>query len=118
MVPMVGRRLVVLAAVFASGCLFGLSGDVAARDAKKLVAAGAVLLDVRTPAEYAEKHIDGAVNIPVQELASRLDEVGPRERPVVVYCRSGHRAAKAAAMLREAGFTQVHDLGAMSRWPD
>ena len=118
MVPVLDRRLVVLAAVFAGGCLFGLSGDIAARDAKKLVDSGAVLLDVRTPAEYAEKHIGGAVNIPVQELATRLDEVGPRDRDVVVYCRSGHRAARAAAMLREAGFTKVHDLGAMSRWPD
>ncbi len=117
MMPLV-RRVSPAAIVLASGCLLALSGDVGARDAKRLVENGAVLLDVRTPEEYAAKHIEGARNIPVQELATRLDEVGPRDRPVVVYCRSGHRAAKATEMLRGAGFTEVHDLGAMSRWPD
>lgn len=53
---------------------------------------GHLLIDVRTPAEFASGHIAGAVNIPVDELASRLSEV-PQGQPVVVYCRSGNRSA-------------------------
>lgn len=59
------------------------------------------ILDVRTPAEFAQKHLPGAVNIPVEELKGRIDEV-PADRPVVVYCRSGMRAGKAGAMLNQA----------------
>lgn len=59
------------------------------------------ILDVRTPAEFAQKHVPDAVNIPVEELEGRIDEV-PADRPVVVYCRSGVRAGKAGAMLNQA----------------
>jgi rhodanese-related sulfurtransferase len=83
--------------------------------ARKLVASGAMLLDVRTPEEFAAGHIEGATNIPVQELGARLAEV-PKHQPVVVYCASGGRSARAAAMLRQAGVGQVHDLGAMHHW--
>lgn len=77
---------------------------------------GALLLDVRTPEEFAAGHVEGAVNIPVQNLAERMAEVGPQDRPVVVYCRSGARSARATAMLKEAGYQQLLDLGPMSAW--
>ena len=112
------RASMLLVALALGGCLFAFSGDTSGRDAKRMVEQGALLLDVRTPAEYAGGHLRGAVNIPVQELAARLAEVGVKDRPIVVYCRSGHRSSNATDMLRGAGFTQVHDLGAMSRWPD
>lgn len=76
-----------------------------------------LLLDVRSPEEYEAGHLAGAVNVPVDEVGARLDELGARDRPVIVYCRSGRRSARAAAALREAGFTQVHDLGGMSNGP-
>jgi rhodanese-related sulfurtransferase len=84
-------------------------------EAKRLVAEGALLLDVRTPAEYAAGHVDGAVNIPVQVLGQRLGDVGAKDRPVVVYCQSGGRSARAAAELRQAGYT-AHDLGGIGNW--
>jgi phage shock protein E len=85
--------------------------------AKKLVAeGGARLVDVRTPEEYAQKHIDGAINIPIDELEFRFDELLPKNLPLVVYCASGVRAAYAAKLLKAAGFTDVYNLGAMSRW--
>lgn len=90
----------------------GLSGN----DARTLVANGARLVDVRTAEEFASGHIEGAVNIPVQELDRRMRELDPVEQPVVVYCRSGARSRRASEMLRSGGFTSVHDLGAMSRW--
>ncbi len=71
-----------------------------------------VLLDVRTPAEFAEAHAEGAINIPVQELPRRIAELD-RSRRVVVYCRSGARSAAAATMLRSAGYT-VEDCSTLS----
>lgn len=82
---------------------------------RQLVEAGALLLDVRTPAEFREGHVPRATNIPVQELPMRLREVGPTNRPVVVYCRSGGRSAQAAAVLRGAGY-EVKDVGPMTAW--
>lgn len=91
-------------------------GDTEASEARRLVADGARLVDVRTTAEFTSGHLPGAVNIPVHQLAARLDEVGPKERGVVVYCTSGVRSAHAARLLREAGYARVLDLGGMSQW--
>lgn len=82
---------------------------------RELVRKGALLLDVRTPEEFAENHIPGAINIPVQVLHERVEELGSRERKVVVYCRSGARSARAAGMLRSAGY-EVLDIGGVHNW--
>ena len=86
------------------------------KKAKALVAGGAKLVDVRSPAEFTEKHIDGAVNVPLAEVANT--DMGAKDKPVVVYCGSGTRSAKAAAKLQAKGYTQVFDLGAMSSWDE
>lgn len=91
-------------------------GKTSSEEAHRLVAEGAVLVDVRTVGEYSSGHIEGAINIPVAEIARRSDEIGPKEQPVVVYCHSGSRSAAAASTLRSQGFTVVEDLGGMSRW--
>ncbi len=88
-------------------------GGADANQAQQWVADGAMLLDVRTPQEFQSGHLRGAVNIPVQQLAQRLDEVDADR--VVVYCRSGARSARAAQMLRQAG-KEVLDIGTMARW--
>ncbi len=104
---------IVLALVY---FVFLRGGDIAGGEARKLVQDGARLVDVRTPAEFAAGHIDGALNIPVQELERRMDELEPRDQPIVVYCRSGNRSRSASHLLKSVGFTAVHDLGAISRW--
>jgi len=81
----------------------------------------ALLLDVRTPEEFAEGYAEGATNIPVQQLADRLSEIeqlleGDHQRPIVVYCRSGRRATRAKEMLLEAGFSKVTNLGGLTDW--
>ncbi len=81
--------------------------------ARTLLAAGAQLVDVRTPFEFKSGHLDGALNIPVDQLPRRLDEIA-RDRPVVLYCRSGSRSRRAAGILAQAGVTDLHDLGPMS----
>lgn len=85
------------------------------QEAQRRVAAGAVLLDVRTPREFAAGHVEGAINIPVQELSARHDEI-PRGDGVVVYCHSGQRSAIAARELEADGY-EVYDLGSLSSWP-
>jgi len=93
------------------------AGDVIGRDeAHRLVDQGALLLDVRTPEEFARGHLPGARNVPVQVLESRLADVGDRALPVVVYCRSGARSAHAKAILTSHGFGAVSDLGGMNRY--
>ncbi len=83
--------------------------------AREKVAAGALLLDVRSEGEFRSGAIPGAKNIPVQSLGGRLKELD-KARPVVVYCASGMRSANAASMLRKNGFTEVSDLGPASAW--
>ena len=94
------------------------AGQVSSEVAHTLVEKqGALLLDVRTPEEFAEQHLAGALNVPVQELEARLASLpAKKDQDIVVYCRSGARSARAAAMLTAAGFTRVHDLGGMSHW--
>jgi rhodanese-related sulfurtransferase len=77
-----------------------------------------VLIDVRTPEEFAAGHIPGALNIPYDMLSTRLHELqGHQDDEVVVYCRTGRRAKIAEQALTEAGFVNVRDLaGHMVAW--
>jgi len=89
--------------------------------AHKLVAAGGLLVDVRTPEEFATRHVEGAVNIPVDDLKGRLGEIdkltgGDKSKPIVVYCQAGGRAGRAKTMLVEAGHPQVTNLGGLADW--
>jgi len=107
-----------IAVVLAVGAylMFGRGREIQGGEARQLVAAGARLVDVRSPEEYARGHLPGAVNIPVQELDRRLADAGPVDHELIVYCRSGHRSSRAAQILREHGFTKVHNLGPMTAW--
>ncbi len=84
--------------------------------ARALIDAGATVIDVRSPEEFAEGHLAKAVNLPVAQVDSRISEVvtlvgGNRNQPVVVYCAAGGRAAKAKRALETAGFTNVVNGG-------
>lgn len=96
------------------GCVPEGGAQVSSAEAHQLVRQGATLVDVRTPEEFAGGHLDGARNVPLDALTARVTEL-PRDRAVVVYCRSGARSARAAAVLRGAGH-DVRDLGPMSAW--
>lgn len=74
-----------------------------------------VLIDVRTPSEFADGFIEGAINIPVQELEQRLSEV-PEGQTIVLYCRSGNRSSQAATILENAGFSDIYDMGGIIQW--
>lgn len=74
-----------------------------------------LLLDVRTPKEFAEGHLPGAVNIPHDQLASRLSEID-RDHWVLVYCRSGARATMAEGVLVNEGIEVRQVEGSWLRW--
>lgn len=70
---------------------------------------GALLVDVRTPGEVAEGMVEGAVNIPLQEMTHRLAEF-PKDRDLLIYCRSGKRSMAASNFLVENGYTRVFNV--------
>ena len=74
------------------------------------------VLDVRTPEEFVSGHVPGAVNIPYDQVGARLAEV-PKDKQVVLYCRSGRRAAMAGQVLVQNGYTTLQHLeGDMTAW--
>jgi phage shock protein E len=76
----------------------------------------AILIDVRTPDEYRDGHIPGVANIPLAELEKRLGEV-PKDKKVVIICRTGNRSAQGTKLLRGKGFDNVvNSTGGMSTW--
>ena len=78
--------------------------------------AGAFLLDVRQPEEWNEVHIPNSTLIPLDQLASRVDEL-PRDQEIVVVCRSGNRSATGRDILLDAGFTHVTSMaGGVTQW--
>lgn len=77
-----------------------------------------IVLDVRSPEEFAAGHVPGAINIPYTHLPARISSMpSPTDKDVVVYCEIGVRAEKAAASLRDNGFTRLMHLdGDMKQW--
>ena len=77
---------------------------------------GALIVDVRSPAEYAAGHLPNAKNIPLSDIDKRASEL-PGGKPVIICCASGMRSARAAAALRKAGRTDVFNLdGGVQAW--
>lgn len=100
--------LALLAFCFANTALAGGGDPAVAAKAWPLIDNGALLIDVRTAEEFADGHIDGAINIPYQQTDALESAIGAdKQRQVVVYCRSGHRAGIAKDALEKAGYTNV-----------
>jgi rhodanese-related sulfurtransferase len=116
----VGVLVVALAIILAISNLSGnsqsLSSEVSVKEAQTMVANGAFLLDVREQSEWDEGHVQGATLIPLGELSSHLDEL-PKDKTIVVMCRTGHRSAQGRNILLAAGFTQVTSMsGGINEW--
>ncbi len=78
---------------------------------------GAMFVDVRSAAEFASGNALGTINIPLQELGSRLGEI-PKSAPVVLCCASGTRSGMAKLVLMKNGYGAVHNVGAWSKLLD
>lgn len=82
--------------------------------------ASLLILDVRTPEEFAAGHVPGAINVPHTHLPARAAELAAKgDKEIVLYCRTGRRAENAASRLREHGFTRLLHLdGDMQQWTE
>ena len=90
--------------------------EVSVAQAQQLRDKNAFILDVREPSEWTQFHIPGATLIPLGQLPDRLNEV-PKDRQVVVVCRTGHRSAEGRDILKQAGFTAVTSMtGGVTEW--
>jgi len=72
-------------------------------DYKALLSSGAIIIDVRTPGEFKSGHIKGAINIPVDEIRSKANELKQKGKVVITCCRSGARSGMAAGILNKNG---------------
>lgn len=85
--------------------------DINIEELKKMTSNGATLVDVRSPQEYNEGHIDNAISIPEYELQFRCrKELCNKEKLIIVYCSTGHRSKKAQKELCKMGYKQVYNL--------
>ena len=81
-------------------------------------ASGYVILDVRTPEEFAEKHIPNAINIPNETIGTaEIPELPDKDQLILVYCRSGNRSKQASQKLADMGYTNVVEFGGINSWP-
>lgn len=82
-----------------------------------LEAGGVTLVDVRTPEEYAEGHIAGAINIRNEAIKGEPPELPDKRARILLYCRSGLRAEDAMMKLDEMGYTDLYNMGSVLDWP-
>jgi rhodanese-related sulfurtransferase len=79
-------------------------------DLSEIVAKGAIIVDVRTKAEYQSGHIKGSVNIPLQVLTQQLSKL-KKDKPIITCCASGMRSASAKGILKSNGYAEVYNGG-------
>ncbi len=79
-------------------------------DLGELIKNGAIILDVRTKAEYQMGHVKGSINIPLDQLTSNLNKLD-KNKPIITCCASGMRSGTAKGVLQNRGFTQVYNGG-------
>ena len=77
-----------------------------------------IILDVRTPEEFAKKHIPGALNIPNETIGTEeIPELPDKDQLILVYCRSGNRSKQASEKLVALGYTNIVEFGGINDWP-
>ena len=104
------------APVAAQSSTASLPAEISVAEAAARRDAGAFILDVRQPDEWNEAHVPGSTLIPLDQLEARVNEV-PKDKEVVVICRSGNRSKPGRDALKAAGFTQVTSVsGGLNEW--
>jgi len=99
-------------------CAWVQANDIKTIDQQSvLTAEDLVIVDVRTPEEFAKGHVPGAINVPVAEFADNLHMFADKNQNIVTYCRSGRRAMQALEVLQANGYTDLHHLeGDIREW--
>lgn len=75
---------------------------------------GATVIDVRSSWEYADGHIEGALNIPLDEIPTRISEIKDLKAPYLLYCQSGNRSGIATSLLQQSGVEEVYNSGGLA----
>ena len=111
------KKIICVLILLLTAGLFSACSKVSDEDLKKAreaVANGALIVDVRTPKEFSEKHIVGAVNLPIEEIMKGRINL-PKNKEIVLYCRTGSRSSASAKVLKEQGWS-VYDVATQSDW--
>lgn len=108
--------LIILALVLLVLFLVKRSGQVAAKGVPALLQSGALLIDVRSPAEFNARHLPTAINIPLDTIETALPRrVQEKSRVLLLHCQSGVRSGVASKKLRHLGYAKAYNLGSYSR---
>ncbi|HPF30872.1 MAG TPA: rhodanese-like domain-containing protein [Candidatus Saccharibacteria bacterium] len=116
-------RLAILIAIIGVGAYMYINNyskddiyDIAISQIKENVGKNAVIIDVRTSEEYAEKHAEDAINIPLLDIQNGIKPDVPLDGIIYVYCKTGIRAKEAKAILEKDGFNNVINLTSLDNW--
>ena len=108
------KQIYVFVMILVGFLLSGCSNEAQIK-AWSMIDDGAFLVDVRTQGEFRSGHLPGARLIPVDTIPNKLSAFGPdKDRPIVVYCKSGSRSSRAEGILKAAGYTNIIDGGGYS----
>ena len=121
------KKLLILAlSLFLAGCMVTKKSEtsssyktISSTEAQQMIEDNkdALILDVRTAAEYESGHIPNAVNLSNEDIqAGKVDSLKDKSQLIMVYCRSGNRRLQAAQKLAELGYTNVVDFGGIQSW--
>ncbi len=121
------KKLMILAlSLFLAGCMVTKTSEtsssyktISSTEAQQMIEDNkdALILDVRTAAEYESGHIPNAVNLSNEDIqAGKVDSLKDKSQLIMVYCRSGNRSRQAAQKLAELGYTNVVDFGGIQSW--
>ena len=121
------KKLLILAlSLFLAGCMVTKKSEtsssyktISSTEAQQMIEDNkdALILDVRTAAEYESGHIPNAVNLSNEDIqAGKVDSLKDKSQLIMVYCRSGNRSRQAAQKLAELGYTNVVDFGGIQSW--
>ena len=121
------KKLLILAlSLFLAGCMITKTSEtsssyktISSKEAQQMIEEhkDALILDVRTAAEYESGHIPNAVNLSNEDIqAGKVDSLKDKSQLIMVYCRSGNRSRQAAQKLAELGYTNVVDFGGIQSW--
>lgn len=109
-----------LVAIFALAAIayifFKRSGQISPQDAQAHLKNGALVVDVRTPAEFSARHLPNAINLPVDQIETTFPQrVRDKSQPILLHCHSGMRSAVAKKKLNALGYANAFNLGSYSR---
>lgn len=113
---MTWKTTLIVALIFIALLLFIKAGQISTKDAQEYLENGALIIDVRSPGEFSSGHLSQARNIPLDQIPSILPrQVKDKNQVLLLHCQSGMRSAAAAKELKNLGYTNVFNLGSLSR---